>query len=70
MTALRCRNCGSTNMRADRALAGRLVCNQCGYLIGSKLVNKNSTVRRSFSFRGFNVPFTIAILIIICFIIL
>ncbi len=30
MIAIKCLVCGSSNMRADRALSGRLVCNTCG----------------------------------------
>ncbi len=30
MIATKCLVCGSSNMRADRALSGRLVCNSCG----------------------------------------
>jgi len=31
----RCSNCGSTNLRADRALSGRIVCNDCGIPFGN-----------------------------------
>ena len=31
-----CLNCGSTNLRADRALAGRIICNDCGSPLGVK----------------------------------
>ena len=30
MIANRCLFCGSSNLRADRALSGRLVCTSCG----------------------------------------
>ena len=30
MTPIRCNRCGSSNLRADRALAGRIICNDCG----------------------------------------
>ena len=30
----KCLVCGSLNMRADRALSGRLVCNSCGTPFG------------------------------------
>ena len=30
MAANKCLFCGSFNLRADRALSGRLVCNSCG----------------------------------------
>ena len=34
MIAPKCLVCGSFNMRADRALSGRLVCNSCGTPFG------------------------------------
>jgi len=34
MIANKCLVCGSSNMRADRALSGRLVCNSCGTPLG------------------------------------
>tara|TARA_B100000214_G_C23860700_1_gene577925 strand:+ start:494 stop:709 length:216 start_codon:yes stop_codon:yes gene_type:complete len=34
MNINKCLVCGSTNLRADRALSGRLVCNSCGIPIG------------------------------------
>ena len=34
MIANKCLVCGSSNMRADRALSGRLVCNACGTPFG------------------------------------
>ena len=34
MIATKCLVCGSSNMRADRALSGRLICNSCGTPFG------------------------------------
>ena len=34
MSAKKCLVCGSTSLRADRALSGRLVCNSCGTPLG------------------------------------
>ena len=34
MIANKCLVCGSSKMRADRALSGRLVCNSCGTPLG------------------------------------
>ena len=34
MIANKCLVCGSSNLRADRALSGRLVCNSCGTPLG------------------------------------
>lgn len=45
----RCLICNGTNFRADRALAGRLVCNQCGTPIGIRAnyskINNNKNFR-------------------------
>ena len=30
MNANKCLSCGSSNLRADRSLSGRLICNSCG----------------------------------------
>ena len=40
----KCLVCGSSNLRADRALSGRLVCNACGTLAGvsRRVKNKKS----------------------------
>ena len=40
----KCLVCGSSNLRADRALSGRLVCNACGTPAGvsRRVKNKNS----------------------------
>ena len=34
MIASKCLVCGSSSIRADRALSGRLVCNSCGTPLG------------------------------------
>jgi len=34
MIGNKCLVCGSSNLRADRALSGRLVCNSCGTPVG------------------------------------
>ena len=31
-----CQNCGSRRFRADRALAGRLICQSCGLAAGTR----------------------------------
>ena len=40
----KCLVCGSSNLRADRALSGRLVCNSCGtpFGVGRGVHNKKS----------------------------
>ncbi len=47
MIVNKCLICGSSNMRADRALSGRLVCNSCGTPFGVRSrgnikINSNS----------------------------
>tara|TARA_B100000700_G_C14304402_1_gene516350 strand:+ start:314 stop:526 length:213 start_codon:yes stop_codon:yes gene_type:complete len=39
--ANKCYVCGSSDLRADRALAGRLVCTSCGNPYGIKKVGRN-----------------------------
>ncbi len=41
MIASRCFVCGSSNLRADRALSGRLVCNSCGNPYGTRKLVRN-----------------------------
>ena len=41
--ANKCLYCGSYNLRADRALSGRLVCTSCGKPYGVKKVGINNT---------------------------
>ncbi len=45
MIANKCLVCGSSDMRADRALSGRLVCNSCGTPFGvrGRGTNKNNS---------------------------
>ena len=40
-----CQNCGSTRFRADRALAGRLVCQACGMAAGSRPTRRAGSSR-------------------------
>ena len=49
MIANKCLVCGSSNMRADRALSGRLVCNSCGIPYGVRKGGINK-VNSSYSF--------------------
>ena len=41
MIANKCLVCGSSNLRADRALSGRLVCNSCGNPYGVSIRGRN-----------------------------
>tara|TARA_B100000214_G_scaffold151677_1_gene108580 strand:+ start:599 stop:814 length:216 start_codon:yes stop_codon:yes gene_type:complete len=47
MIATKCFVCGSSSIRADRALSGRLVCNSCGTPLGvtrqgGKIINSSN----------------------------
>ena len=51
MPTNKCLVCGSYNMRADRALSGRLVCNSCGTPFGIRKGGSNKiNGLNSFSF--------------------
>ena len=41
-----CQNCGSRRFRADRALAGRLICQSCGLAAGSRPSRSRANQRR------------------------
>ncbi|WP_186499010.1 TFIIB-type zinc finger domain-containing protein [Synechococcus sp. A15-24] len=41
-----CQNCGSRRFRADRALAGRLICQSCGLAAGSRPSRNRSNQRQ------------------------
>lgn len=41
-----CQGCGSRRFRADRALAGRLVCQNCGLAAGSRPARKTTQRNR------------------------
>ena len=62
----KCFVCGSSSMRADRALSGRLVCNSCGAPLGVKkrggkiLNNSNNSLDKKY--------FIFLILLILAFI--
>jgi len=58
-----CLVCGSSNLRADRALSGRLVCNSCGtpFGVGRRVNNKTSI----YSKLSFNNKYIIFICILI-----
>ncbi len=65
-----CLICGSSNIRADRALSGRLVCNSCGTPLGKGKRLKNKTnIFNNFS-RNNNKYFLFICLLILVFIII
>ena len=41
MVSNKCLVCGSSNLRADRALSGRLICTSCGNPFGVRKVSRN-----------------------------
>ena len=45
MIANRCLFCGSSNLRADRALSGRLVCTSCGNPYGVSKTGRNKLMK-------------------------
>jgi len=50
MITNKCLFCGSSNLRADRALSGRLVCNSCGTPFGvGRRGNKKNNYLNIFS---------------------
>tara|TARA_B100001250_G_scaffold80367_1_gene66066 strand:+ start:66 stop:281 length:216 start_codon:yes stop_codon:yes gene_type:complete len=52
MITTKCLVCGSSNLRADRALSGRLVCNSCGAPFGVRRPGIKKT--KNFNFYSFN----------------
>ena len=51
MTIISCPRCGSLNLVADRALAGRIICANCGSPISNyayKRINSNFNANRRF----------------------
>ena len=42
MSIKKCFVCGSTNLRADRALSGRLICLSCGSPYGNRKERSNN----------------------------
>ena len=65
-----CLVCGSSNMRADRALSGRLVCNSCGTPFGNgRRFRNKSNILNNFS-RNNNKYFLFGCLLILAFILI
>ncbi len=40
--SIQCLVCGSSNLRADRALSGRLICTSCGNPYGVRKAGRNN----------------------------
>ena len=67
MIANKCLVCGSPNLRADRALSGRLVCNSCGTPFGvGRRVNNKTSIYSKLSFN--NKYFLFICILIVAFI--
>ena len=49
MNSSQCNICGSSQFRADRALAGKLICTKCGSPVGSRRnrLHQNNVARSS-----------------------
>ena len=67
MIKSKCLVCGSSSMRADRALSGRLVCNSCGTPIGVRM-SGNRKIRNSNSLFLKNKYYLILCIFILAFI--
>ena len=66
MISNKCLVCGSYNMRADRALSGRLVCNSCGTPFGVRRPGNKKI--NNFNVLSFNVKYFFIFLLIVSFI--
>ncbi len=67
MIANKCLVCGSSSLRADRALSGRLVCNSCGTPLGvGRRVNNKKNIYNVFTLN--NKYFLFIFILIIAFI--
>ena len=44
-----CQNCGSRRFRADRALAGRLICMDCGMAAGTRPSRRSGAKKKAAS---------------------
>ena len=61
----KCLVCGSFDLRADRALSGRLICNSCGNPYGVRRVGRNNPIRINNSLFKIDKLFFIFVLIIV-----
>ena len=62
----KCNYCGSVNLRADRALAGKLICISCGKTVSAKVSYIDFKPRR----KNRIVYYILLIILVIMFIIL
>ena len=61
-----CKRCGARSFRADRALAGRLICSRCGMPAGAYISNTRQT-RKLQSMNSINIYIFLDFTIIIDF---
>ena len=64
MISSKCLVCGSYNLRADRSLSGRLVCNSCGTPFGVRKSRNNNSKNSYVSLFSNKYFFFICILIV------
>jgi len=71
MIGNKCLVCGSSNLRADRALSGRLVCNLCGspFGVGRRVKNKTS-IYNKFSLNNKQILFICILILAFIFVII
>ena len=71
MTRIKCLFCGSTNLIADRALSGRLICNSCGNPYGARKVGRiKINKHNSFSFNNKNWLFLLILIVSIIIVVI
>ena len=59
-----CQNCGSRRFRADRSMAGRLVCQNCGLAAGSRATRSTSPSSRRSTGKRWLVILLIAVIVL------
>jgi len=71
MIANKCLFCGSSNLKADRALSGRLVCTSCGNPYGVRKSGRNKLNNfKPFSYSKRNLFFLSLLIFVIIIIII
>ena len=60
-----CQNCGSRRFRADRSMAGRLVCQNCGLAAGSRAVRSTPRTSRRNNTKRWLVILLIAVIVLV-----
>ena len=60
-----CQNCGSRRFRADRSMAGRLICQNCGLAAGSRAVRFTTRSKRRSNAKRWLVILLIAVIVLV-----